>query len=169
MTQLSISKGKVVYVTYSIKNQQDEFFEASDMPVPYIQGSDNGLIPKLEQELEGQTTGASVTMSLAPEEAFGPHLPELTFTDDIANVPPEFRKIGAEAQFQNDQGETKTFVVSKIEGNRLTLDGNHPLAGQTVTFHVKVVDVRQATDEELRSGRPADGLQFLQQGHGQAH
>ncbi len=162
MTQLTISKGKVVYVTYSIKNAQDEFFEASDMPVPYIQGSDNGLIPKLEKELEGQTVGASVTMKLPPEDAFGPHLSELTFTDQLDNVPPEYRHIGAEAQFQNDSGENKTFVVSKIEGQQLTLDGNHPLAGQTVTFHVKVTDVREATDEELRTGHPADGLSSMQ-------
>jgi len=165
MTQLSIGKNKVVYVTYSIKDQRGKLFEASKVPMPYLQGSNKGLLPKIEAELEGQSVGASVTLSLPPEEAFGPHLAELVFTDNIANVPPEYQKIGVEAQFQSDQGDVKTFVVSKIKNGKVTLDGNHPLAGQTVTFHVQVTDVREASDEELRMGHPADDAQFMQQEH----
>ncbi len=164
MTQLNISKGKVVYVTYSIKDSKQDFFEVSDVPVSYIQGSDVGLLLALEKALEGKTQGDAVTLSLTPEEAFGLHLEELTFTDALENVPPDYRHLGAEAQFQNEQGEVKSFVVSKVdvEAGTVTLDGNHPLAGQTVTFHVKVMDVREATEEERRTGRPADGLPSLQ-------
>ncbi|MDM8547377.1 FKBP-type peptidyl-prolyl cis-trans isomerase [Candidatus Venteria ishoeyi] len=151
---IPVSQGKVVFITYSIKNQQGEFFESSDVPVGYIQGSDKGLFLPVEAALEGKMVGEQVSVTLMPNEAYGPRDPSLSFTDDMSNVPPEFHRIGAEVQFQNEQGESKTFYVTKIENGKLTVDANHPLAGQNVTFYVKVADVRNPTAEEIKTGEP---------------
>lgn len=153
---IPISKGKVVYITYSIRDQAGNFFEQSDMPVGYIQGAERGLFNSIEAALEGKTIGAETTQTLEASDAFGAHDPELTFEDDLDNVPEQFRQIGAEVQFQNEQGDVKTFMVAKIENGRVTIDGNHPLAGQRVTFHVSVVGVREATAQELARGEPAE-------------
>ena len=93
---------------------------------------------------------------MPPADGFGDHKPELTFTDDIDNVPPEHRRIGSEVTFENDKGENMHFRVTRIEDGNLTVDGNHPLAGQTVTFVVNIVDIRAATATEIANGMPID-------------
>ena len=71
-------------------------------------------------------------------------------------VPPEYRRVGAEVMFENEAGETKIFYVTAIEDGKLTLDGNPSLAGQSVTCLVNIMDIRDATPEEIRNGRPLD-------------
>ncbi len=153
---MQVSKNKVVYLKYAIANALGEIFEQSDLPMGYIQGTERGLLPKVEQALEGCEPGDSVSVELSPREGFGEHQAELTYTDDLENVPPQYRQVGAKAQFQNDRGELREFTVSKIENGKLTLDGNHPLAGQTITFHITVMDVREPSPEELAAGQPLD-------------
>lgn len=154
MTAEPIRNGKVVSITYTLLNEQGAVFEQSDVPVSYVHGADSGLFEKVEQALAGKHTGESVHVTLTPEEGFGRHDPALTFTDDLDNVPAELRSVGAQLEAQNARGETLTFVVTRIDNNRLTVDANHPLAGQTVQFHVTVREVRDATPDELRSGQP---------------
>ena len=91
-------------------------------------------------------------VSLTPEEGFGAHDPELIYTDSIDNVPEEFRRVGAEVEMMNDQGDSKTFMVTHIEDGKLTVDGNHPMAGKAITFRIKVTEIRDATPEELQNG-----------------
>jgi FKBP-type peptidyl-prolyl cis-trans isomerase SlyD len=154
MTAEPIGNGKVVSITYTLLNEQGKVYEQSDVPVSYVHGGDSGLFEKVEQALAGKSTGESVHVTLTPEEGFGRHDPALTFTDDLGNVPPELRTLGAQLEAQNARGETLTFVVTRIDKNQLTVDANHPLAGQTVQFHVTVREVRDATPDELRSGQP---------------
>ena len=96
-------------------------------------------------------------MILSPKQGFGAHDPALPFTDSIDNVPPEYRFVGAEVEFENEQGEFMKFLVSRIENDQLTVDGNHPFAGKTVKFVVKVVEIRDASPEEIANGRPDEG------------
>lgn len=152
MTAPVVGKRKVVAITYSIVSDSGEILEQSDIPLYYAHGGVNQMFPDVEAELEGQGIGDTVEVVLPPGRAFGPRDPELTFVDDIDNVPPEFRKVGAEVQMQNDSGETRTFFVSKIEDGKLTVDGNHPFAGKTLTYSVTVNDIRDATDEEMKKG-----------------
>lgn len=147
-----ISKNKFVSLTYTITDEDDNILERIDMPIQYIQGVRSQVIKKIEQSLEGHQVGDLVHVSLSPEEGFGPHLPELTFSDDIENVPPQFHNIGAEVEFQNDHGESKMFRVTNIEDGKLTVDGNHPFAGKTVTYNITVKEVRDATANELKNG-----------------
>jgi FKBP-type peptidyl-prolyl cis-trans isomerase SlyD len=150
----AIRKDKVVSVTYTLHDERGEIFEQSDLPVPYLHGHASGLFDKIEQLLEGRHSGDSFEATLTPEEGFGPHDPALTFTDDIGNVPPELRHLGARLEAQNASGELLTFIVTRIENGKLTVDANHPLAGQTVKFRVTIRDVRDASPDELRTGQP---------------
>ena len=152
MTQQQIEKNMVVSITYSIRDDSGELLEQSDLPISYVHGVDKRMFEKIEQKLEGRSVGDSVEVTLTPEEGFGARDPDLSFTDMIENVPSEYRQVGAEAMFQNDDGETITMTVVSLKDGKITLDGNHPFAGRTVTFNVKVVDVRHASPEELHSG-----------------
>ena len=155
MAHDSVARNKVVSLTYVLRNAHGDIFEYSDLPVDYLHGSGSDLFEKIERSLEGCQVGDQITIELSPEEGFGPHNPGLTFTDDVENVPPEYRRVGAQLEAQNAKGEVMNFVVTHIEGAKLTVDANHPLAGQTVSFAVKIHGVRDATTEELRAGKPA--------------
>ncbi|HCA26818.1 MAG TPA: peptidylprolyl isomerase [Betaproteobacteria bacterium] len=158
MSDEKVGKHKAVYLTYSILDDQGTVFEQSDLPVGYIHGGGSELFEKIETALEGKTVGERVEVTLTPEEGFGERRPELTYTDDLDNVPPEFHRIGAEVEFQNDEGETLLFTVSHIEDGKLTIDANHSLAGKTVTFVVNVSAVRDASREEIANGAPFDSM-----------
>ena len=152
MSEPVVTKHKVVAITYSIIDESGVILEQSDIPLYYVHGGPNDMFPDIEAALDGCTLGDQLEVVLPPEKAFGYHDPAMTFTDDIANVPPEFRRLGAEVEMQNDRGETRTFFVSKIEGDKLTVDGNHPFAGKTLTYAVTVADIRDATEEEKQKG-----------------
>lgn len=157
-----IAPNKVVSITYRIRNAGGEVVEINDLPVEYVHGGASDLFPEIGRALEGHAVGDSVEVTLAPSSAFGPHDPKLTITDDIENSPPELRQVGMQFEAQNAKGETITLVVTRIEGDKITVDANHPLAGQTITFEVTVQDVRDATEDEIRSGRPGPSLPPLQ-------
>ncbi|MHB8345695.1 MAG: FKBP-type peptidyl-prolyl cis-trans isomerase [Acidiferrobacterales bacterium] len=152
-----VVRNKVVTLTYVLRNSDGHIFEYNDLPIEYLHGSGSELFAKIERSLEGHRVGDQVNVELTPEEGFGPHEPGLAFTDDVENVPAEYRHIGAQVEAQNAKGEAMTFVVTRIEDGKLTVDANHPLAGQTVKFEVRIHGVRDATPEELRRGRPAGG------------
>lgn len=154
MSDQIVANNKVVSFTYSILNEGGEVIEQSDMPFSYVHGGKHEMFDKVVQELEGCIIGQDVMVPLTPEEGFGEHDPSLTYTDDIDNVPPEFHRIGAEVEMVNDQGDSRKFIVTAIENGKLTVDGNHPMAGKTITFNVKVVDIRDATPDEIANGVP---------------
>ncbi len=147
-----ISKNKFVSLVYTITDEDDNILERIDVPIQYIQGVKSQVIEKIESALAGHKTGDLVHVTLSPEEGFGAHDAELTFSDDINNVPSQFHSIGAEVEFQNDQGESKIFHVTKIEDGKLTVDGNHPFAGKTITYNITVKEVRDATADEIKHG-----------------
>ena len=147
-----ITNNKFVSLIYTITDENDNILERIDMPIQYIHGIKSQVIEKIETALTGHQAGDLVHVKINPDEGFGPHQPELTFSDDISNVPPQFHSIGAEVEFQNDQGESKIFRVTHIDENKLTVDGNHPFAGKTITYNITVQEVRDATADELKHG-----------------
>lgn len=149
MSEQSITDGKYVTLTYSIVDEHGSVLEQTDLPVGYIHGGRSELIGGMDRAITGKRAGDKVELELSPDQGFGPHDPDLTFTDDIDNVPPQFRYVGAEVQMQNESGEVKTFYVTRIENGRLTVDGNHPLAGKALRVHVRIHEVRDPTREEL--------------------
>ncbi|MDH5485542.1 MAG: FKBP-type peptidyl-prolyl cis-trans isomerase [Gammaproteobacteria bacterium] len=153
MSDQRITRNKAVQFTYTISDDEGNVVEQVDLPVNYVHGASSmGLIESVERALTGCRSGDKIQVDVPPAEGFGEVDPSLTFTDDVENVPPQFRQLGARVEMQNDQGETKEFVVSKIEDGKLTIDGNHPLAGKTAKFSVTVLSVRDATADEIRNG-----------------
>ncbi len=152
----TVIKNKLVYITYSILDGRGMIVEQHDVPVGFVHGANSGILPAIESAVTGRMVGERIEIPLSPEEGYGLRDESLVFVDDIENVPPEFRRVGAEVLFENEAGETKVFYVTAIEDGKLTLDGNPSLAGQSVTCLVNIVDVRDATPEEIRNGRPLD-------------
>ena len=156
----TISNGKYVSLTYTILDDQGNVVEQHDLPLGFVYGSDTELIGGMDKALKGKAAGYSVEVSIPPDEAFGQYDPTMTYTDDIENVPPEYRRLGAEVQLQNEGGEAKTFYVSSIEDGKLTVDGNHPLAGKNLTVKIKILEVRDAkSGEDKISGIHAVNMQ----------
>ena len=149
-TQDRIRKGKYVEFTYRILDPSGAILEYSDLPLAYVHGHGNRMFEKVERALEGRSVADAVEVTLTPEEAFGEHRLELTYTDDLANVPEQFRYVGAEVEFQNERGQSRIFTVTHVGDGKLTVDGNHPLAGKTLTFVITVTSLRDATPEEIQ-------------------
>ncbi|MCF7982895.1 MAG: peptidylprolyl isomerase [Thiohalocapsa sp.] len=158
----TVRQGKLVSLTYSIRSETGAVLEQSDLPVTYIHGGRNELIGGMDRRLEGKSAGAEIEFALSPElSGFGPHDPDLTFTDAIENVPPQFRHIGAEVSMHNEAGDSKTFYVTRIEDGELTVDANHPLAGKHLLVNVRILEVREPTSAECKqdlAGSPAPTL-----------
>jgi FKBP-type peptidyl-prolyl cis-trans isomerase SlyD len=152
MADQFICQNKVVSFTYSIVDESGEIIEQSDLPISYVHGGKHDLFEKVVQELEGAVIGGSFAVELTPEEGFGAHDPDLTYIDDLENVPPECRCLGAEVEMTNDRGDMRKFTVTRIENGKLTVDGNHPMAGKTIVFHIRVTAIRDATEEEIVNG-----------------
>jgi len=155
MNAPAVAANKVISFTYLIRNNAGEICEYRGLPVTYIHGSGSDLFPEIEAALDGCEVGHKATVVLSPEQAFGDRDPDLVFADDIENVPEELRYVGAELDAENEQGEVRHFRVINIEGEQLTVDANHPLAGQTLTYEVTITGIRDATREELSSGTAA--------------
>jgi len=85
-------------------------------------------------------------------QIFGSRDESLVFTDRIENVPEEYRQIGTSILMENDKGQTRSFVVTHVDDETLTVDGNNPLCGREVIFKLEILTVREATDEETRAG-----------------
>ena len=149
----TITINKYVELTYKILDQSNgEIIEQVDQPLGYVQGDNSLLFNQVTVALEGKSAGDQVETLLDCTDAFSPRLEELIFTDNIDNVPIEFRSIGATVTMKNDVGKTKDFIVTKIENNKLTINGNHPLAGKDIVFLVEVLSIRDATKEEIIAG-----------------
>ncbi len=159
MKDQRISRNKVVQFTYTICDDDGNVVEQVDLPVQYVHGASSmGLIERVERALDGARVGDKVEAAVPPAEGFGEHDPDLTFEDDIDNVPPQFRKVGTKVEMANDEGETKEFVITKIDDKKVTIDGNHPLAGKTAKFTVTVLSVRDATADEIKNGVSNDNV-----------
>lgn len=152
MNESNITKHKYVEFRYTISESDGNFLQQTETLMHYIHGIDNDMFPKIEDALNGCKQGDRVQVLMMPEESYGQYQQELVHTDDINNVPKQFHKVGAQVEFQSDQGDKREFRVTKIRNGKLTLDGNHPLAGKNLTFSIEVISVRDATDDEIKQG-----------------
>ncbi len=146
---------KVVTLAYMVKDDAGQVLESSDQGelLNYIHGSGN-IVPGLERALEGKIVGDKVSVAVAPEEAYGPRDPELVQTIPTRQVQIDDKtkiKVGGRYKAWLSSGSFKVEVTA-IAGDQVTVDGNHPLAGQTLHFDVQVLAIRDATPEELTHG-----------------
>lgn len=150
---------KVVSFTYQILDEAGAVQELSDLPMSYVHGMDEHVFPEIVEAMEGKKVGDEEKVKL-PADGFGVYNPELTFCDDIANVPEEFQQVGAKATFQNDAGDTTDMTVVKVADGKVYLDGNHMFAGKAMTFKIKVSGIREATEQELETGQPENSTEL---------
>lgn len=130
--------------------------EASGAPVSYLHGA-GVLFPKLESELESHVAGDIVTARLLPDDAFGKRDVDLVHQVPLEELPPgETVEVGGNITGQDEDGNEVTFAVTGIENGIVSLDGNHPFAGQSLVFEVEIQGIREATDEEIRQRKVLD-------------
>jgi len=149
----TIRDGKFVEVTYKVIDvKSGHILTGVEFPLGYVHGHNEILAPSIHQELEGKAAGDVIEVPIDGNQIFGPRDESLVFTDDIENVPPEYRQLGTSILMENDQGRTRSFIVTRLDNETLTLDGNNPLCGREVVFRLEILAVRDATDEETRAG-----------------
>jgi len=150
---MQVAKDAVVLIHYTLTDDAGEVLDSSagGEPLAYLHGGGN-IVVGLEEALEGKRAGDTFKVAIPAEKAYGKHDPAL-----IQQVPKRaFQGVGevkAGMRFtaQTEQGPRQV-VVSRVAGDMVTVDGNHPLAGQALNFDIAVTDVRAATPEELTHG-----------------
>lgn len=148
-----ITDNKFVELTYKIIDESNgDIVVQVETPLGYVHGENSQLFEQVTVELEGKFVGDTVEVPIDCKDMFGERNEGLTFTDDIDNVPEEYRQLGAKITMENDDGEPRDFYVSKIEDGKLTVDGNNPLCGKKIIFILEVLSIRDATDEEFEAG-----------------
>ncbi|MDD5037235.1 MAG: peptidylprolyl isomerase [Methylococcaceae bacterium] len=150
---MQVSAQKVVFIHYTLTNDEGEVIDSSEglEPLAYIHGQGN-IIPGLENALLGKSAGDRLNVSIPPEQGYGLHDKEL-----IQAVPKSafhgVDEILPGMQFHTESPEGAQLVtIIEVQGDTVILDGNHPLSGTTLNFDVEVTEVRDATAEELAHG-----------------
>jgi len=150
----TIQNGKFVELTYKVTDSKSgHVLTAVEFPLGYVHGHNEILAPFVHMRLEGKSAGDVIEVPIDGNQIFGPRDESLVFTDRIENVPEEYRKIGTSILMENDRGQTRSFLVTRIDDRTLTVDGNNPLCGREVVFTLEILTVRDATDEETRAGQ----------------
>jgi len=154
--QATIGANKVITMQYSLLTANGTVVrEAGEKPVTYLHGS-GALFPRLERELDTHRVGDVVTARLLPEDAFGKRNVDLLHEVSIDELPPdETLEVGGQIIGRDDAGEEVSFLITAIEDGIVSLDGNHPLAGQTLVFEIEIQAIRTATDSETSAGKAA--------------
>lgn len=148
---MRIANNTVVAIDYTLTDADQQVIDTSEggQPLKYLHGHGN-IIPGLEEQLEGKAAGDEIEVAVPPEKAYGAHddrllkeVPRSMF-EGVDEIKP-----GMQFQATTQSGQVTMMSVAKVEGDKVTVDANHPLAGKTLHFKVAVVEVRQATEEEV--------------------
>jgi len=158
--RMQIANNKVVSIHYTLKNDAGDVLDSSqgEAPLAYLHGANN-IIPGLEKALEGKQVGDTLEATIEAADAYGEINENLIQTVPI-NLFQGVDKVEPGMQFQAETPNgTQIITVAAVNGDEVTIDGNHPLAGERLHFSVEVTDVRDATAEELAHGHAhtADG------------
>ena len=149
----TIQDGKFVELTYRVTDKKTRHvLTRVDFPLGYVHGHNEILAPSVHKQLEGKSVGDVIEVPIDGNQIFGPRDESLVFTDHIENVPEEYRQVGGSILMENDKGQTRSFIVTWMDDEKLTVDGNNPLCGREVVFTLEILAVRDATDEETRVG-----------------
>lgn len=150
---MHIADDKVVSFHFTLTNDQGEVIESSrsQAPLTYLHGHGH-LLASLEKALAGKASGEKFAVTLAPEEAYGQYDQALVQMVERSVFPGNTEiQVGMQFVAEFPNGE-RVFTITDIEEDRVTIDGNHPLAGETLSFDIEIVEIRDATEEELTHG-----------------
>lgn len=160
---MQIVKNSVVTLTYSLSDSQGNLLEESKEPISYLHGGYDNIFPLVEEKLHGKQPGESLTLCLAPEDAFGEYDASLVRVEPRSVFPVADIRVGM--QFEGGaegSDEMILYTVTDVTEDTVVVDGNHPLAGRTLQFSCTITDVRPATEEEIAHGH-------VHGPHGHAH
>lgn len=149
-----IAPNKAVSIDYTLTNDTGEVIDSSTggAPLVYLQGAGN-IIAGLEKALFGKQPGDELSVIVEPEEAYGEYSAELITTLSRAMFEGvDELEVGMQFHASGPDGGMQIVTIRDIDGDDVTVDGNHPLAGQRLNFQVRIVDVRDASDEEIAHG-----------------
>lgn len=148
---LTITDNLVVSINYTLTNDEATVLDSTEEsgPMDYLHGADN-IIQGLEDGLEGKQVGDKLKVRVDPEDGYGEVFTELMQVVDLASFEGvESVEAGMQFESETDEGELEIVTIKSVEGNEVTIDANHPLAGVTLNFDVEIVGVRKATAEEI--------------------
>lgn len=151
---MQIGKNSVVTIQYSLADTDGKVLEQSEQAVSYLHGGYHGIFPQVEEALEGRAAGYQCMVRLNPEDAFGEYDASLVRVEPRDLFP---ANVAVGMQFEGqaeDDGEDEftLYTVTDVTADKVVVDGNHPLADKVLDFSCTVLDVRQATSEELSHG-----------------
>ncbi len=150
---MNITKNAVVSIEFVLKDDSGEVIDASEGdPMDYLHGHDQ-LVPGLERKLEGKSVGAKFEAKVPPADGYGERDPNRVVVLERSEFPDDLiPELGMELNAEGPDGQPVILWVTDISEDGITVDGNHPLAGQTLNFAIEVTGVRQASSEELEHG-----------------
>jgi FKBP-type peptidyl-prolyl cis-trans isomerase SlyD len=149
----TIAHGKFVELTYKVTDRKSgHVLTRVEFPLGYVHGRNEVLSPSVHEKLEGKRAGEVIEVPIDGKRIFGARDESLVFTDRIENVPQAYRRVGTAILMENDKGQTRSFLVTRMDDETLTVDGNNPLCGREVVFTLEVLAVRDATEAEARAG-----------------
>jgi len=154
---MKINQNKIASLAYTLKNDNGDILDKADEndPFLYMHGA-GGIIKGLENALNEKEVNDSFHIIVAPDEAYGERDEKLTESVPrtmFEGIPDEEMVAGAQFHAQTPQGN-QVITVASIDGDTVNIDANHPLAGQTLHFDVAVLDIREATEDEIAHGHP---------------
>jgi len=154
---MKINNNKIVTLGYTLQNDDGQILDQADQDNPflYMHGT-GGIIKGLERALDDKEVDDSFNLIVAPEDAYGErddNLTEAVPKSMFEGIPEEELKAGSQFHAQTAQG-TQIISIASVEGDTVKIDANHPLAGETLHFDVTVLDIREATEEEVENGHP---------------
>ncbi len=165
-----IQDNKLVELSYKVIDKRTgAVLTGVEFPIGYVHGSNAVLSPQVTAELEGRAAGDVIEVPIDCNLLYGPRDESLVITDHIENVPEEYREVGTTIVMENDKGETKHFLVTRMDDKTLTIDGNNPLCGREVIFRLEVLSVRDASDEEIEAGGKVGATPDIEQILGKLH
>ncbi|WP_299197115.1 peptidylprolyl isomerase [uncultured Amphritea sp.] len=153
---MNISNNCYVEIHYTLFNEDQEKVDGSrdGEPLPYIHGQKN-IIPGLEQALNGRVVGDTFSVTVPPEQGYGEYDEEkVSIIDAESFAGFDEIEVGMLCQLDDEEGDAQLVMITHIDEaeGEVTIDANHPFAGQTLNFEVEVISVREATEAELRDG-----------------
>lgn len=159
MPAMIISDNKVVLIDYTLRIDSGEVVDSSEgqEPLAYLHGVGQ-IVPGLERALSGLTVGDVKDVVVEPADGYGDRDPDGVFGIPKTAFPDTAQlEVGASFVGEDEEGNSLPVRVVALDGDSVTVDANHPLAGERLSFHVTIKEIRDATAEELEHGHPHEG------------
>ncbi len=148
-----IQDNKYVELNYQVIDEKSgQVLTEVEFPLGYVHGVNEVLSPQVMGELEGKAQGETIEVPIDCNALYGPRDESLVITEAIENVPEEYREVGTAILMENDRGQTKSFLVTRMDDQTITIDCNNPLCGRQVVFKLNILLVRDASAEEIEHG-----------------